>query len=331
MAALAYALILAAVAAALGWALTGLYVRLMSARPEAPNERSMHTVPVPAGAGLAIVVATGLPWLAWQGSHLEAPRALLLTLFAALAAVSWIDDRRALSPLVRLGLHALAVALCLWTLPAEAQALPFLPLGLERVLTAVAWLWFINLFNFMDGIDGLAGSEAVALALGYTLLFLAGGLDSRYASLALFAAAASVGYLFWNWHPAKVFMGDAGSIPLGFLLGWLLIDLAVHRHLAAAAILPLYFVADATITLFRRILRGDRPWEAHREHYYQRAVLGGASPPAVVARVTLANTVLLALALWSLTQPALALAAAIAVVGGLLANLEGLARKRSAS
>jgi UDP-N-acetylmuramyl pentapeptide phosphotransferase/UDP-N-acetylglucosamine-1-phosphate transferase len=207
------------------------------------------------------------------------------------------------------------------------RALPFLPLMLDRLVLGIAWLWFINLFNFMDGIDGLAGSETIAIALGYIALLTFAGLDGPLWWLALIIAAAAVGYLFWNWHPAKVFMGDAGSIPLGFLLGWLMIDLAFKGHWPAAVILPLYFAADATFTLLKRGLRGETPWKAHREHFYQRAVLGGATPSGVVRRVSAANVVLLSLAVLSMTRPALALAAAGLAVAGLLIHLENLAGK----
>src|SRR5262249_18961606 len=136
----------------------------------------------------------------------------------------------------------------------------------------------------------------------------------------------SAAYLAWNWHPAKVFMGDAGSISLGFLLGWLMIDLGVRGQWPAAVVLPLYFAVDATLTLLRRGLQGKQPREAHPAHFYQRAVLGGATPPGVVWRVGAANLVLLLLALASLTRPLWALLGAAATVALLLARLKRLAR-----
>jgi UDP-N-acetylmuramyl pentapeptide phosphotransferase/UDP-N-acetylglucosamine-1-phosphate transferase len=181
----------------------------------------------------------------------------------------------------------------------------------------------------MDGIDGLAGSEAIALAGGYLAIAALAGVTGPLWELTLIVAAAAAGYLFWNWHPARVFMGDAGSIPLGFLFGWLMIDLALHGAWAAAAILPLYFAVDATLTLAKRVLRGQKPWEAHRDHFYQRAVLGGAAPSGVVWRVNAANGALLMLALISLPYPAIALAGAAAVATALLIDLEGLARRRT--
>jgi UDP-N-acetylmuramyl pentapeptide phosphotransferase/UDP-N-acetylglucosamine-1-phosphate transferase len=125
-------------------------------------------------------------------------------------------------------------------------------------------------------------------------------------------------------------MGDTGSIALGFLLGWLMIDLAWRGFVAAAVILPLYFVADATLTLLKRLARGEKPWQPHRQHAYQRAVLGGAPPSAVVVRTTIANAALIGLAIISIGSPFLALAGAVVVVAALLANLEWLARARKA-
>jgi UDP-N-acetylmuramyl pentapeptide phosphotransferase/UDP-N-acetylglucosamine-1-phosphate transferase len=313
----------------LAWSLTGLYRRAMVAngRLEPPSERGMHRVPVPTGAGAAIVAAALVLWPAWQGPAAGAGW-LLPGALAGLAAVSWIDDRRGLSPALRLVAHAAAVALLLASLGPEQRLLPALPLAVERVGLGLAWLWFVNLFNFMDGIDGIAGAEAVAVAAGYVLVVAVAGAGAGdpLERLALIVAAAAAGYLFWNWHPARVFMGDTGSIALGFVLGWLMIDLGLRGLWAAAVILPLYFVADATLTLARRILRGEKPWQAHRQHAYQRAVLGGARPSAVVLRTAVANAALVGLALASIRHPALALLGAAGVVAGLLAELERLAR-----
>jgi UDP-N-acetylmuramyl pentapeptide phosphotransferase/UDP-N-acetylglucosamine-1-phosphate transferase len=319
-------------AALLSWALVGLYMRAMlaSRRLEPPNERSMHNAPVPVGAGLGIVATVLLLWPQWQfGADRATP--YVLACFGGLAALSWLDDRRALSPAVRLGGQAVAVAVCLAALPADIRILDPVPLTVERLILGVGWLWFINLFNFMDGIDGLAGSEAIFVAGGYLAVLWLVGAASPYAGLALMLAAATLGYLIWNWHPARVLMGDAGSIPLGFALGWLMIDLAGRGYWAAAAILPLYFAADASMTLLARMRRGQVPWKPHREHFYQRAVLAGLKPSRIVARIGAANTVLVLLALFSTNRPGLALAAAGGVVVALIAHLhEVAARTRTA-
>ncbi len=244
----------------------------------------MHTRAVPTGAGLAIVATVLVLWPLYPGTALEGADIALLAATAGLAAVSWLDDHYRLSPAVRLAAHAAAVGLLLAVLPPDQRVMPILPLLVERILLALGWLWFINLFNFMDGIDGIAGAEATAVAFGYAAVAAVAGLETPLAELALVLAAASGGYLVWNWHPARVFMGNSGSIPLGFLIGWLMIDLACRGYWAAAIILPLYFAADATITLVKRLRRGEKPWQPHRQHFYQRAVLGGATPPAVVWR-----------------------------------------------
>jgi UDP-N-acetylmuramyl pentapeptide phosphotransferase/UDP-N-acetylglucosamine-1-phosphate transferase len=328
------ATILFLLALAFAWSLTWLYLRVMLAhgRLEPPTDRGMHTVPVPSGAGAAIVAAALLLWPAWRTLWQEpgGDHVILLTTFAALALVSWIDDRRGLSPLLRLAAHTAAVALLLAALGPEHRILPALPLAAERVALGLAWLWFINLFNFMDGIDGIAGAEAVAVAAGYVLVVTAAGTDTPFGQLALIVAAATAGYLFWNWHPARVFMGDTGSIALGFLLGWLMIDLAGRGLWAAAILLPAYFVADATLTLARRLARGEKPWQPHRQHFYQRAVLGGTPPSGVVVRTAVANAALAGLALASIRHPILALGGGAAVVAALLADLERLAARRGA-
>jgi UDP-N-acetylmuramyl pentapeptide phosphotransferase/UDP-N-acetylglucosamine-1-phosphate transferase len=320
------ATILTALALALAWWLTGLYLRVMLTygRLELPSDRGMHKVPVPSGAGAAIVAAALVLWPLWQGEA-AGDSTLLLATVATLALVSWLDDRHGLSPVLRLAVHAAAVTLLLASLGPEQRVLPVVPLGVERVAIALAWLWFINLFNFMDGIDGIAGAEAVAVAAGYVLVTSVAGAGNPLDQLALIVAAATAGYLFWNWHPAKVFMGDTGSIALGFLLGWLMLDLACRGLWAAALILPLYFVVDASLTLVKRLARGERPWQPHRQHAYQRAVLGGTPPSAVVLRTAIANAALVALALVSIWHPILALAGAGAVVAWLLLDLERLA------
>jgi UDP-N-acetylmuramyl pentapeptide phosphotransferase/UDP-N-acetylglucosamine-1-phosphate transferase len=212
-------------------------------------------------------------------------------------------------------------------MPTDARIMPQLPLALERLFLGACWVWFMNLFNFMDGIDGIAASETIAIALGY--IAVTAGTQSELAPIALILAAATAGFLMWNWHPAKVFMGDVGSVSIGFVLGWLLIELAIRQHFSAALILPLYFAADATLTLVKRTLRGSRPWQAHREHFYQRAVLGGITHSGVVVRVIAINAILLALALLAERRPVTASIAAALVVAALLAHLNWISHQRA--
>jgi len=328
MRSLATSSLLAITAAVLGWSLVGIFTLVMSSwrRLDEPNERSMHSRPVPAGAGIGIVATALLLW-PWWHTRTDAFQLALLTGCVALGLVSLADDHWRLSPALRFGAQAAVVAVCLLALPTEARLVPILPLALERGVVALAWLWFINLFNFMDGIDGLAGSETIAVAIGYLAVGAFAGLDDPYWGLALVIAASAGGYLFWNWHPAMVFMGDAGSIPLGFLLGWLMLDLALAGAWPAGLILPLYFLADATLTLLVRARRGETLWQAHRQHFYQRAVLGGTRPAGVVWRVGAVNATLLALALVSVHHPLPALVAAAGLVWALLSHLNDLGRR----
>jgi len=204
-----------------------------------------------------------------------------------------------------------------------------LPPLLDRVATALLWVWFVNLFNFMDGIDGITGVETAASGIGVALVVLSIGNDpDGSAVLALTLAAGVLAFLCWNWHPAQLFLGDVGSVPLGYLLGWLLLTLATKGLWAPALILPLYYLADATITLVRRLLRRERVWEAHRQHFYQRALGDDGNHAAVAMMVLAADMLLVLLALLALAEPRWALAGAGVVVAALLALMARRARPR---
>jgi len=259
-----------------------------------PNERSSHRVAVPRGGGLAVVPAFCLVW--WLIARGPASGFLdALTLGAvALMGVSWIDDRRGLPPWPRLAAQAVAVAAALALLPASALVLHGgLPLWADRLLAGLAWLWFINLYNFMDGIDGITGAETASIGVGVGVVAVCAGLGAGWGALGAAAAAAGAGFLVWNWHPAKIFLGDCGSVPLGFALGGLLIALASAGPLVAALILPAYYLADATITLVHRLVDGETLWQAHRRHFYQRALAGAGRHDRVVWVIVAGNTVLI--------------------------------------
>ena len=305
---------------------TALMLRVLARRRilDHPNERSSHERATPRGAGIAV---TGALLAAWVVIAALAPAARSTVAWIVpgallLAIVSWRDDLKSLPALPRFVAQLVAVAAGLATFGDDGLIFQgLLPLWADRLMAAVAWLWFVNLFNFMDGIDGLAGTETVAIGLGVALLALLVGGSPALVALALAAAGAALGFLPWNWHPARIFLGDVGSVPLGFVLGWLLLSAAAAGQWAAALILPLYYLADATLTLLRRLLRGERVWRAHREHFYQRAVQGGRSHGEVVALVASADAVLIALAFGASQWPWPMLAAAVVAVGLLLAVL----------
>ncbi|MFA7432039.1 MAG: glycosyltransferase family 4 protein, partial [Rhodospirillaceae bacterium] len=287
-----------------------------------PNERSSHTVPTPRGGGLAVTTVMVVGWaiaiaMLGDGPYLGMA-GVVLAGAALLGGLSWIDDRVNLPRRLRFPVHVLVVVAALAALPADALVFQgVLPTWGDRLVSALAWVWFVNLYNFMDGIDGITGAETASLGLGVTGLALGLGVGVAsglpVAMLGMITAGAAGGFLLWNWHPAKVFLGDVGSIPLGYLLGWLLVILALSGFLAVAFILPAFYLADASLTLAARAGRGVSIIAAHREHFYQRAVhVGGLRHDQVVIRVLVGNGVLAAAA-WVAAAGAPGIGAAIAV------------------
>jgi UDP-N-acetylmuramyl pentapeptide phosphotransferase/UDP-N-acetylglucosamine-1-phosphate transferase len=313
-----------AMAAAVALALAPLRRLLLKADLlDRPNQRSSHRVPTPRGAGLLVLPAVVLAWFVVDRLCPLPGRFWAIGVAAlALVAISLFDDRRSVSPGLRFALHALAVGLGLWSLPADFSLTQgLLPRWTDLILAFLAWLWFLELTNFMDGIDGITGVEGGSIALGLLLLAMAGALPLPLAGALLLLIGALFGFLAWNWHPAAIFLGDSGSVPLGYLLGWLLLLAGGAGLWPVALILPLYYWADATWTLLARLRRGEKIWQAHRRHFYQRATQGsrgGGSHAPVAMAILFANLALIALALWSRTEPWGALAAAAAVVAVLL-------------
>jgi UDP-N-acetylmuramyl pentapeptide phosphotransferase/UDP-N-acetylglucosamine-1-phosphate transferase len=267
-----------------------------------PNARSSHHKPTPQGGGIAVVVATlVVAWgaIALSPVFLQNQGAQFLAVSAAaalLGAVGAIDDMRSLPATARLATQCIAVAAVIAALPAELQIFPHVPWAIERAGLFLGGVWFVNLVNFMDGIDWMIVAEAVPVTGAILVLGLAGVVAPLPALLAAALLGAIVGFAPFNKPVAQIFLGDVGSLPIGLLLGWLLLQLAAMGHLAAALILPLYYVADATITLVQRIARGETIWQAHRTHFYQRATDRGLTVSNIVARVFVVNLVLAGLA-----------------------------------
>lgn len=259
-----------AAAAALGCAAillvllrTGLAWRLAT---DIPNERSLHERPTPRVGGWGVVPMVIVAVFAL------APHLWLIggcTVF--LAAVSQIDDRRGLTARVRFGAHLLAVAVLLIAYPA---GVPWWMLAILGGLLT----WVVNLYNFMDGADGLAGGMALFGFGGYAIAAsMAHSPESGFGVVCVATAGAAFGFLVFNFHPARIFLGDAGSIPLGFLAGalgyWGWRSSTWPIWFPAMCFAP--FIADASVTLLRRLMRGEKVWQAHREHYYQRMIRSG--------------------------------------------------------
>jgi UDP-N-acetylmuramyl pentapeptide phosphotransferase/UDP-N-acetylglucosamine-1-phosphate transferase len=191
------------------------------------------------------------------------------------------------------------------------------------LLLVVGGLWFVNLVNFMDGLDWMTVAEVVPVSAALALVGAFGRLPSTATIISLALGGAMIGFAYFNRPVAKLFLGDVGSLPIGLLLGWLLVQLAGRGALAAAILLPLYYLADATITLVRRLIAREKVWQAHRSHFYQRATDRGFSVSQVVAHIFAVNVALAVLALVTLAAPGLlndvaALLCGAALVGWLL-------------
>ncbi|MPZ40953.1 MAG: glycosyl transferase [Rhizobiales bacterium] len=266
-----------------------------------PVDRSSHREPTPQGGGLGVTLSTFM--VAWIAAGLTGTPPAALALLAALTAaaallmlVGLLDDMRGLAPAPRLLAQCLAVGLIVATLPLDMRLLSALPLWVERACVVVVGVWFINLVNFMDGIDWMTVAEVVPITAAVALLNLAGAAPVLAALVALALLGATLGFAPFNRPVARLFLGDVGSLPIGLVLGWLLLLLAASGQFVAALLLPLYYLADATITLALRMYRREAVWQAHRSHFYQRAVACGLTVPGVVARVFGTNVALAALA-----------------------------------
>jgi UDP-N-acetylmuramyl pentapeptide phosphotransferase/UDP-N-acetylglucosamine-1-phosphate transferase len=315
----------AALAASLG--LTGAVGRWLGGRAilDHPVARSSHSAPVPRGGGLAVVPVLLAAWAALAAAGEAAAPWPVVAAAGCLALVSWRDDLGGLPAGLRLAVHAAACGVGIACLEGGPVFQGWLPPLLDHAAAAILWVWFVNLYNFMDGIDGIAGTETACLGAGVALVAAVAGTGGGAAALA--AAAAALGFLWWNRPPARIFLGDVGSVPLGYLMGWLLLALAARGLWAPALVLPLYYLADATITLARRALRGAAVWRAHREHFYQRALGPGESHAAVLRLVLAADLLLVGLAGLAVSRPWTALLLAAAVTAALLARLARRAKR----
>lgn len=251
-------------------ALVGLLVLLrpafMGKAIDMPNERSLHTVPVPRTGGLGLMAGVLAGW-AWAWQPWMWP---LLVCVLFLMLVSFLDDLYGLSAAWRFLMHFGAAGMfAVFGFMSDIN-------GLLAAALVFSMVWMTNLYNFMDGSDGLAGGMAL-IGFGFYALAAGAVADVGLACVALALVGGAAAFLVFNFHPAKIFMGDSGSIPLGFLaaalgvIGW--------RHGDWPLWFPVLvfspFIADATVTLLKRLLRGEKVWKAHRNHYYQRLVQMG--------------------------------------------------------
>lgn len=255
-----------------------------------PNNRSSHATPIPRGGGVAFVAVALVAVMAGWVTGIVA-RSLALALIAGgilIAVVGWLDDRFGVPASVRFVVQC-AAAFCAVRLLGGSP----IPGALGLAATLVAMVWAVNLFNFMDGLDGIAATQAIC-ACTFAAISLGLGADVALAYCCIVIAASVAGFFWWNLPPAKIFMGDVGSGTLGFLIA--VLALASHRANALGitgwAFLVGPFVVDATCTLVLRTYRGELPWKPHRDHVYQRAARRWGSHRTVTTAYVVVESVL---------------------------------------
>jgi UDP-N-acetylmuramyl pentapeptide phosphotransferase/UDP-N-acetylglucosamine-1-phosphate transferase len=310
------AIVLAAVlSACMIWAIRPVLLRHALAKP---NARSSHRVPTPQGAGIAVIVATlaiAGAAIASSGSGPAFP-ALVFAATIFITLVGAADDIKTIPVIPRLVLQGVAVGAILYAASGDLRLIPACPLWIERAILFLAGLWFVNLVNFMDGIDWITVAEVVPITAALVLIGTFGELAPSTMIVAAALGGATIGFAPFNRPVAKIFLGDVGSLPIGLLLGWCLLELATRQHLVAALLLPLYYLADATVTLLRRLANGETVWAAHRSHFYQRATDNGFSVLRVVGEVFALNVGLAGLAIASTTTESLTIRIALLLIGG---------------
>jgi UDP-N-acetylmuramyl pentapeptide phosphotransferase/UDP-N-acetylglucosamine-1-phosphate transferase len=282
-----------------------------------PNARSSHRVPTPQGAGVAVTAATlAITAVVMFANVLDVN--IPVTVFGAalfIAIVGFADDVKSIPVLPRLLLQAAAVGAIVFAVPQDVRLVPAFPLWIERTVILLALLWFVNLVNFMDGLDWMSVAEVVPVASALVVLGWLGELPTSPAILAAALCGAMIGFAPFNRPVARIFLGDVGSLPIGLLLGWCLLQLAWHQHVVAALLLPLYYLSDATVTLLRRLVRREPFWAAHRSHFYQRATDNGFTVMGVVSEVFVLNLALAALAIAATQTTSFAIAIMLVILG----------------
>lgn len=284
-----------------------------------PNARSSHRIPTPQGGGVGVIAATLLVAGAIATYATTPPLNIPLTIVVAtlfIAMVGFADDIRSVPVLPRLLLQGAAVAAILFTTADHVRIVAAYPLWIERGLLLLAGLWFVNLVNFMDGLDWMTVAEVVPITGAMLLLGWLGDFPAMATIVAAALCGAMIGFAPFNRPVAKVFLGDVGSLPIGLLLGWCLVQLAYKQQFAAALLLPLYYLADATVTLLRRMVRREPFWVAHRSHFYQRATDNGFSVLRVVREVFALNVGLAVLAIIATRTQSAGVDVMLMIIGG---------------
>ena len=290
-----------------------------------PNQRSNHKTAIPVGGGIAIIVTMLLLLFLTFYTPYNSTKHMVLLVYSiiTISIISFIDDLKDLKIITRIPFHIFAIILLIDSLFFKQSNIYII------TILAVGTFLFINFYNFMDGIDGSAASEAIHIGISIILLCLFDpSIPKELLIVSIILVGASFGFAIFNWHPAKIFLGDVGSLALGTICAWLLLNLALYKYIAAAIIIPLYYVADSSLTITKRLLQGKKIWQAHSEHFFQKAVRKGLSHAKVTRKIILTNSILCVLSIFSIYNTILAIALAVIAVGTLLYTLQKKSKKK---
>lgn len=235
-----------------------------------PNNRSFHIKPTPTGGGWAIIIPTILLAIV---SKAITPSILFGAFILIL--ISWLNDLKHIQPSIRLVFHSIAIAISLLSLDLTNNIiLPnHIPNIIDKTMIFTAWLWFINLYNFMDGADGMTVSETLCICFGILFISLFTYIPLNIINLCLILIGSCSAFLIFNWHPAKIFLGDTGAIFIGYIISYMLLIIAKSGNGLIVLILPLYYIMDTSLVLFKRILKREKIFEAHQKQYFHRSII----------------------------------------------------------
>jgi UDP-N-acetylmuramyl pentapeptide phosphotransferase/UDP-N-acetylglucosamine-1-phosphate transferase len=288
-----------------------------------PDDRRAHTRVTPRGGGLFIVIIFTISFISFEYSvnNILKNSVTLIPIFLSIATISFLDDLKPINVFVRLIIHlcctGLSVFLFLWPAPLFQQ---ILPLNIDFIITVILFTAFLNIYNFLDGIDGMTATESIHLSITILILCILEydiiiNVDMIMIA-ALILLSCSISFLIFNWHPASIFLGDVGSISLGFLLGLclLLISASSIYLFISSIIASLYYIADGGLTILLRLVNKEKIWEPHLQHFFQKAVKNGMKPQQIIKRVITCNFLLMLLAINALYYPIISLILGIFIV-----------------
>ncbi|WP_341761705.1 UDP-phosphate alpha-N-acetylglucosaminyltransferase [Candidatus Tisiphia endosymbiont of Thecophora atra] len=290
---------------------------------DVPNTRRVHSKITPRGGGLAIVIVVIIALIAYEyfSTKTLINSIKIVPLLLIISTISFLDDLISIPIFVRLIFHIICSTIAIFLFLSPVVLFHHeLPLYIDFVLSIIGLIVFLNIYNFLDGIDGISGAESIHLSITILILcYLKSDIIINInfiIVLNIIILACSIGFLIFNWHPAKIFLGDVGSISLGFLLGLcLLLISASSVHLfVASSIASLYYLADGGLTILIRLVNKEKIWQPHLKHFFQKAVRNGKSHKEVVSRIIICNILLMVLSIISLYFPLLSIIFAILVV-----------------